>query len=97
VTCCDICIQILKMLVVGVRRHARDAKHAKSTCVWPYLDERCTIRRAVAGDFDGLTIGSLHGPITITSACVKVHQSTKNDSKKGVDAPVGLTPDEKPN
>lgn len=91
VTCCDICIQFLKMLVIGVRRRA------KSTCVCPYIDERCTIWRAVAGNFDGLTIGSLHGAITITSACVEAHQSTGNDSKKAKDAPVGLTPDKKPN
>ena len=44
-----------------------------------------------------MSIGSLHGAITITGACVEVHQSTENDSKKGKDAPVGLTPDEKPN
>lgn len=75
----------------------RDAKDAKSTCVCPYLNERCTIRRAVTGNFDGLTIGSLHGAITITGACEGVHQSTENDSKKGKDAPVGLTPGDKPN
>jgi hypothetical protein len=75
----------------------RDAKDAKSVCVCPYLDERRTIRRAVAGNFDRLSIGSLHGAITITGACVKAHQSTGNDSKKGKDGPVGLTPDEKPN
>ena len=72
-------------------------KDAKSICVCHYLDERCTIRRAAAGNFDGLTIGSLYGAITITGACVEAHQSTENDSKKGKDAPVGLTPDEKPN
>jgi hypothetical protein len=44
-----------------------------------------------------LTIGSLYGAITITGACVEAHQSTENDSKKTKDAPVGLTPDEKPN
>lgn len=30
------------------------------------INERCTIRRAVAGNFDGLTIGSLYSAITIT-------------------------------
>lgn len=65
--------------------------------VCPYIDERCTIRRAVAGNFDGLSIGSLDGAITITGACVEADQSTENDSKKSKDAPVGLTPDEKPN
>jgi hypothetical protein len=75
----------------------KNAKDAKSTCVCPHLDERCTIRRAVAGNFDGLTIGSLHGAITIPGAYVQAHQSTENDSKKGKGAPVGLTPDEKPN
>jgi hypothetical protein len=68
-----------------------------SICVCPYLDEGRTVWRAIAGDFDGLTIGSLHSAITITSACVEMHQSTDKDSKIGKDAPVGLTPDERPN
>lgn len=69
----------------------------RNTRVCPYIDERCTIWRAVAGNFDGQTIGSLHGAITISGAYVEAHQSTGNESKKAKDVPVGLTPAEKPN
>ena len=71
-------------------------KDVNSICVCPYLDKGHTIWTAIAEDFDQLTIGSLYSTITITSACVKMHQSTDKVSKMGKDMPVGLTPDEKP-
>jgi len=64
--------------------------------VCPYLDEGHTVWRAGARDLDGLTVGPVHGAITITGACIDP-SVTKNDSRGYRNVPVGLTPAEKPN
>ena len=64
--------------------------------VCPYLDEGHTVWRAGARDLDGLTVGPVHGAITITGACIDP-SVTKNDSRGYRNLPVGLTPAEKPN
>ncbi len=51
-------------------------RDAKDVCVYSYLNEGRTIRRAGAWDLDGLSVGPVRA-ITITGTCVWTHQPLK--------------------